>query len=536
MSATTPSGKALKVKDTRLRWFADGLILLVVLGLAAFFRLYNLPDTPGWYSDEGTLVNIAQNLLQGRWQYLALNQSTLLAARLPLFTLLLSGWFRLFGAGIDSLRLLTALLGTLSAGLVYLVVRRAAGRGQAALAGALYAIYPQALLYTRIGFSYNLLTPFVLLACLGCWEYLHRRRAGGLALAALAVGLGSVSDLMILTLAPALALAASSRRWRDLLWSLPLMAAPFLLYAAWMLATVPQAFLFDAAFTFGRLGEVPLLGQLPVALLNYAVLLSRDYWIAPGVIGLFLLRPLRWQRLCLMLFFLPLLALSRTTGLASALGLYYMSPLLPFVAIGLASLVWIGAGHVRRTAEDGFRSLVASWGWTPQAGFGAWLQPRLVAFGTSLVLLLVIVTPFLMGAVWTLRSLTSGYQTPIDAVLVDTSQARRAADFLNARLLPEDLVLASPATAWLFQAHAADFQIALAARGLPTRHFPRDIPPERFAFDPRLEQARYVMVDRIWRNWGAPNMPGVADMLAQAESWPLVYSAGEVQVYENPAR
>ena len=41
----------------------------------------------------------------------------------------------------------------------------------------MYAIYPQAVVYSRFGFSYNLLTPLVLLATmLGCWEYLSTTR------------------------------------------------------------------------------------------------------------------------------------------------------------------------------------------------------------------------------------------------------------------------------------------------------------------------------------------------------------------------
>jgi len=108
--------------------FVEGGILLLILGLGAYLRLENLVENPGWYSDEGTLLNIAHNLLQGDVRYLVINQSTLLVARLPLFPLILAGVSRYFGEGIAVLRTLTASLGLLSVGMCYLVVRRALER------------------------------------------------------------------------------------------------------------------------------------------------------------------------------------------------------------------------------------------------------------------------------------------------------------------------------------------------------------------------------------------------------------------------
>src|SRR3989304_3863128 len=183
--------------------FVEGGILLLILGLSAYLRLENLVENPGWYSDEGTLLNIAHYLLQGDVRYLVINQSTLLVARLPLFPLILAGISRFFGEGMEVLRTLTAVLGLLSVGMCYLVVRRALerdGRWLALLSALMMAIYPPAVLYSRLGFSYNLLTPLVLLVFWGCWEYIDRGRRAGLTLAALALGVGSLSDLMILSL------------------------------------------------------------------------------------------------------------------------------------------------------------------------------------------------------------------------------------------------------------------------------------------------------------------------------------------------
>ena len=493
-------------------------------------------ENPGWYSDEGTLLNIAHYLLQGDVRYLVINQSTLLVARLPLFPLILAGISRYFGEGMEVLRTLTASLGLLSVGMCYLVVRRALerdGRWLALLSALMMAIYPQAVLYSRLGFSYNLLTPLVLLVLLGCWEYLNRGRRAGLALAALALGVGSLSDLMILSLVVPV-VVVSSRRWRDILWVIPLMALPFGLYAASMLVFVPQAFLFDLRFTLSRLG-VPWLVQLPLVALNFGALMTWDAWFAPAVIGLFMLRQQRWQRLCLLFFMLPLIFLGRTTGL-TGLGFYYISPLFPLVAIGMASLMRFGAPHVFKLTLTTIEDLVNRWRFPGEWRFGQWVKARGVAVLVGVGSFLVLVAPFLVSTFLTFLQVRDSFRTPIDWVLVEPKAASHVARVVNQISDPDDMVIASPALAWSFDTQTTDFQLALAAQGVKTEHFPANIPRERFIIDPSLEHARYVVIDRIWRNWAALAMPDVAKMITQVEGWPLVMKDGEFEVYRNPAR
>ena len=511
---------------------AEAAALLLVLSLAATLRLANRADNPGWYSDEGTHIDIAMNLMEGRAQSLALTQSTLIVARPPLFHLLLAGVFRAWGPGIATLRGLTGVLGVLSVCLLYLVTRKAHGPALALLAAFTLTIYPDAVLYSRLGFSYNLLAPLVLLACLGLWLYLENTSRAWLALAAAAIGVGAISDVMILSFALPFSIVVSARRWRDLSWSLPLLAAPFGLYIAVMLAVAPQAFLFDLRFIFFSLGTIPLIAQLPFAVANLALLLARDYWLAPAIAGLFVLKPRRWGRLNLLLLLLPLFSLARTTTGLSGLSFYYLIPLLPFVALGVASLIRYGAPHVLQTLRDGLADLFQQWGWSK----GRWTQARLLAAIPALGLFLIIVGPLIASTFLTAAQVQTGFKTTIEAALIDPASARLTAEFINHNTGPDDVVIASPAVAWLFKTHTADFQQALAADGEVTMSFPAGIPADRFAFDARYTQARFVVVDRIWRNWGAPNMPGVADLMHEAETWPLAFQAGEFYVYQNPAK
>ncbi len=521
----------LKSFSIRASWAVRGLevaALLFILGLAAYLRLANHVDNPGWHSDEGTIINIAGNLLRGRMQYLAITQSTLISVRMPLFPALLAGLSTFLGEGIGTLRILSGGLGVLSVGLLYVVMRQMKGVPSGLLAALLFAMYPNAILYSRLGFSYNLLTPLVLLAYWALWRYLADRRKRWLAVAALSIGLGVTSDVMMLTLALPFSIVVLARRGRDLLWSVPLLGLPLAVYAGLMLLVAPQAFLFDANFIFTALGAVPPVLQPIAIVINYAALLLKDSWLVAGVIGLFVLQPLRLQRLTLLMFWLPLFGVARSgVGLAD-LSYRYITPLLPFVAIGLAALLELAAPLVARTFTDALIALVQPWGWR--------LPKYFLLVASSVAVVGVIMSPFLVSTFLTVNEVQHGLRTPLDAILIDPSEARAVSDFVNTQAAPTDLVIGSPASVWSLQTEVADFQVALAATGRSALTIPGNLPPDRFAFDPRYTRAKFVIVDRIWRNWAALNMPDLAVMLNDVQTWPLAFQSGEMKVYRNPAR
>ena len=530
-SSSPPTGVGVGSRRTLRPLYL--LLALLILGLTAYVRLAHRADNPGWYTDEGTHLAIAQQLLQGRVQYLALNQSTLLAGRLPLFDLLLAGLLRVGGDEMSLLRALTGSLGVVSVGLLHWATRRATRDPALALLAALMlAIYPRAVLYSRFGFSYNLLTPLVLLAYLGLYEYLNTTRRGWLALAALSIGVGAISDLLTWTFLAPLAVVISARRQRDLLWALPLSALPFIgLYATPMLVSAPQAFLFDSRFILSRLSAASLPQQFATLADNYATLLSQDGWIVCGLIGLFLIQPARLGRLSLLFFLLPLTLMGRSLALYS-LSAYYLIPLLPFLALGLAALIRYGAPHVWKVVSGALSALLNRWGYPLNEP--KWKLP--VTAGAAILCGLLIATPFVMSIKSTLEQARNRFSTGIDEFLINPADARAAAAFVNHRVNADDLIIASPGLAWLLHGHVADFQVAMAAEGQATAHLPADIPADRFAFDARYTQARFVVVDNLWRNWAAVNIPAVAEMLQVVESWPLVFQVGEIAVHRNPAR
>ena len=86
----------------------------------------------------------------------------------------------------------------------------------------------------------------------------------------------------------------------------------------------------------------------------------------------------------------------------------------------------------------------------------------------------------------------------------------------------------------MLHVNVADMQMPIAYQGQATPHLPADLPRERWAFDPSVERAHAVIVDNLWRNWAVPNVPGVAGVLHEIESWPIVLRSGSVVIYRNP--
>src|SRR4051812_14185124 len=173
MTTTEPPKPITFTVPPAALYITEGILLVIILVLAGYLRLTNVAENPGWYTDETTHIDIANHRLLGQTQYMLIKDSTLMFGRLPLFHILLASYFQL-SANPDhmlALRAFTGLLGVLSVVLLYAAVRRSGGVALALLAAFVLAIYPQAVLYSRFGFSYNLLPPLILLAVLALDRY-----------------------------------------------------------------------------------------------------------------------------------------------------------------------------------------------------------------------------------------------------------------------------------------------------------------------------------------------------------------------------
>lgn len=493
------------IRVRRVIWVAA---VVAVVMLAGYVRLGNLGDNPAWFTDEGSNLEVAQRLREGKMEYMALGQSTLMVSRMVIFEEMLAGALTLGGDGIGTLRALTGALGVVSVATLFFTARRITGRPVTALAAALgLAIYPQAVITSRFGFSYNLLAPLMLIVLLGLWEYTRSGRRGWLALAAGAAGLGAVSDVWMLAVFAPAAVAIGLRRPRDLLWALPVMALPLGVYLAFLVIHAPEAAWMDIRFVLLRVSDLSPGGQAWNAALNFTVLLSQDFWMPCAVIGFLAAETPNLRRVALLMFVGPMAIIGRTVALYG-LSEHYMIPLLPLAAFGAALL-----------AERGTR-----WMW--QTASHRWAMAAVCA--------VVIGTPVMVTLALDLEHVQGGFPTPIDPFLTNPGDARKTAEFINAHVRSDDLVIVSPAISWLIHAHTADIQMAIAATGVRTVHFPAGIPAGRWVYDPRVEKVRYVVVDDFWRGWGAANVDGLSALLERVGRWPRVFEAGGIQVFANP--
>ncbi len=256
------------------------IMLITLLGF--FLRVWQLEGVPpGWRDDEliETLV-ISQNILDGDIRLYYPDAS----GHEPLYHMLNALFLAWFGPGGLGIRLASALVGTVTVPLTYIVGRRLFGSGVGLVAAAVLAVSFWGLMYARVGIRHVLTPPFVLLAFYFFWGGLQRPASAAgrmvardFALAGLFLGLGFYVyfagrgvPLVPLAFAGYLLLVAPAllrRRWRGLALMLAvtlLLAAPLAL----VLSQQPEA--------EGRVNELalPLTNALagdPALLIDHTV-------------------------------------------------------------------------------------------------------------------------------------------------------------------------------------------------------------------------------------------------------------------------
>ncbi len=503
------------------------LVLALILLLGAYLRLHHLAAVPPWYPDEGSNIAVAADLARGELAYMAFGQSSFINPRPPLFYLPLIVLFKLGGVDILWARLLSATCGLLTLFLVYLLTHSLLNPRVALLAALFYAIYPAAVVYSRMAFTYNLLAPLYLLGLYTLHRYLDSDRLTWLLLAALCAGLSPITDLAGIAFPIFLALALLLHHPRHLFLALPLLLLPTLAWSVWMWTAAGDAFLFDLHFTLSRTGG-SLGEQLARVIFFYRAGLENELWLALGSLGLFLLPDRRSRWLLGGLYFGSLLLITRT-GAIFGLASYFLIPLFPFVAIGMACFLARGLPYLVGMLEQDIKETLAD----HNLSF-AWRR-RLTFALTAAILFFLVFSPFVSMVYEGLFLDYSLFTARLGTTLADPQTARLATSFVNARTVPGDVVLCSPTIAWLLHAQAADFQMAIAATGQATQHFPAGIPPSRFRFDPRLENATYVILDPFWRGWASAQMPEVAQIVREVEEgWVLERRFGKFEVYRYP--
>ncbi|MFH0859709.1 MAG: glycosyltransferase family 39 protein [Candidatus Altiarchaeota archaeon] len=166
--------------------------LILILALSVFFRFYDLHSVPSWDWDEGVNLNVIRNLLDGRFQLFSVKYTFF--PHPPLFFIVGGMMIKLFGYELYSLRLMTAFYGVLTALLVYAISTKMFGRRVGITAGLLYALYPSAIYFSRIGFANNQVVLLSAFSVYAIYSYLRNEGERWLYVASIANGTAIITE------------------------------------------------------------------------------------------------------------------------------------------------------------------------------------------------------------------------------------------------------------------------------------------------------------------------------------------------------
>ncbi|MFH1054981.1 MAG: glycosyltransferase family 39 protein [Candidatus Altiarchaeota archaeon] len=510
--------------------------LLLVFLAASVLWLPNLGTIPKWDWDEGYNLNYARNISEGRLLWFSIKYA--FVPHPPLFLLALSFLVKFFGGSIMVLRLFTVALNFALILLLYFIGLEAAGERVGLLASLLYAIYPSAVYWGRMGFANHLLS---LLVVSSLYFLIRHIKHGGKwwIPCCLSAGLSALTEPQGLFVAATLSLYFLVREKPGFIPAFSLLFTPFIIFFLVMSST-SEYFIGDVAFQFQRFKLAqPLILALPVlflaiikrrfltgfarslfdpaggfttgflfslwyvpaTLLAAHLLLSVTlvaplsagslfaggdyYWL--GIIGLLFLGG--YMNHVLILYFLP----SFLAVVAFGRSDHMFIPLYPFFAMGLAVLLSLLYQHLRGVAGLIPAILIVSYPF-PFAFYNS-----LSAHAPGGVFSPEPISDLTEVAAYVNSHSHSGF-------VITTSNLARY--FKNSTVITQSIVYA----------------------GYPIEYYPI-YPSGRYAFNASYLNAEYAVIPDGMLEWLWRYAPGPAVEIGR---WPQVNSSGYYGVYRNP--
>ena len=248
-----------------------------------------------------------------------------------------SGFFRLFGSSLITLRLLVAIEGILTIFILYLIARVIGGPRLGLLAACFLTIYPWGIVYHRIGFSYNQLSLLLLISFACAWKYSYAPKSSWGWLSAISAGLAFTTDYLgIVAVAFVFVVFWIYYRQR-FLWGCFLMTLTVILVNVPLIILDGVNFWEDLSFTLSRT-DVPLSQQLINSLFNYYELARQESWFVVGILGLGLLENKRARAMTLFICGLTLVLVVRNLPPVGR-NYHHLIQLFPYLALGVAALM-----------------------------------------------------------------------------------------------------------------------------------------------------------------------------------------------------
>jgi hypothetical protein len=515
----------------------DRLTVLALIALWALIYLPNLRTNPNWYGDEGIVLEEAITLSKGIPRYGPIELNFLIPnPHPPLYLLALALPMKFFGPDIVYGRALQACVGISTAALAFWVGSLLIGRKFGFLCAAILLTYPEAALHYRWVRGHPM-QGMISLACVGFLiRYLQCVQRKDVLFASLMATLALGVHYFALPLILMVAVTAWAKRKSDLPLSLGVCMLFPALFAGWIIFFQSN----DGHGIFHQLGAAfkqglktsqpsPLeeLWRIYRTILEFIFLtptvgprdeIGSDLWITGGFLGLCLF-PNKRLRTWLVFFACALMAGVFIARDNPVVFMYRTFAFLPLFAVGLAG---------------GLHSV------------GLWLAQFHESRRKILQLLPASMVLMVCGAVSTSGSL--GHMvSKIDRWTVQSSSdAEQVMNFVNSSTGPEDFVVMPDQLFWLYHwnrkaqlIHCAKFDFGIEENSAI------GVPPSRYWFEPRIANAKYLVlaagrglngvpvgIDAVF--WLGYEGPRRVFEKVQQEKWPVVFQSGEYSIFSNP--
>ncbi len=272
--------------------------------------------------------------------------------------------------------------------------------------------------------------------------------------------------------------------------------------------------------------------------INFGELIRRESWVVIGIIGLFLLPENRARTMIWFIVGITLFLVIRTITPVGR-GLHYLVEVFPYLAIGLGVFFTRALDTMFAQLTRLVTQIEARYSLLVRSKFVSvpWKYFRKIAVVVPIIL--VLVNPVLWMFLADLAQFSYGSEFLFtgndDLSLSPEENINHIVNYLRNTVGPDDLTLASPQIAWAVPGKKADFMQAMIVEG----KYPTDwaqIVEGRLAYDCRLQSSTFVILDPLARDFAVRAVPGMAEVIKEVETWPLVFSSGRVDVYRNPSR
>lgn len=519
--------------------YLTAVLILLVGTVAIYFRFFDLRHYPGWYSDEGNHIDLAENWMQGEWR----NYGVLGAPysqRPPLYMYTVATAMSIFGTDITVSRGVCAVASLFTIALTALIAWKALGRKEGILTFCMGAVAPWIVVFGRLGLTYNLMGFFFLFSLLALWYYLKTASAYWLAGSAVSAALAFATDYLGIFCGITIGVAILVCHPRSIIRFVAIYLLVLVICFIPVVLVNSKIFFLDTWNTIFWRGVVQSTSSSLISILiNYSELLRRESWILIGLCGLFLIKDDPLRNILLTAVGLSLLVVTRAYT-PVGVGLHYLMHLFPIFALGLAVFMLRAYETLKVLFNGQLSTLTLRISTSRNSAEICSANSRISkasSFVSALLAAMIVFTPLAWMFLSSFAMVT--YKTDYiftgndDLRLVEVNSANQVREFLSTHTTPDDLVIGSPVLIWgLPTMNRADFLAALAYNGYKPNNY-IDVDKMRYRNELTMERATFIVLDPLAEEFAPLVLPGMNLWLEKIHTWPVVFEAGNIRVYQR---